>query len=154
MRNIRRDAALDLTLRRLGENQHSVAKRSIFPTLRDALCFAALLGYERDARVPLGASTVDLDGRLFANHSPTLDTMYLLGLATKRDMAILLEENEEELVTIFEEYACGGLRVIDTWFTENPVDQDGDNAIIDALRRHGYVSPPDDVGTSIVDVEF
>lgn len=154
MRNIRRSAELDLTLRRLGETQHSVAKRSIFPTLRDALCFAALLGYERDARTPLGASTVDLDGRLFVNHAPSLDTMYLLGLAAKRDMAILFDENEEELVTIFEEYASGGLRIIESWFAERPVDQDGDYAIIDALRKHGYVSPPDDVGTAIGEVEF
>ena len=83
MRSIRRSEKHDPIVRRLAENTHPSSGRSLFPTMRELLCFAAVLGFDEGTRKRLDEKTLDIDGRIFANHPPTLDLMYLLALAVK-----------------------------------------------------------------------
>ena len=68
---------------------------------------------------------------------------------------LLRDENDDKLVSIFEEYADGGLAVLKEWITETPTDPDGDRAILVALQKHGFLSVKNESAESVVaDVEF
>jgi dnd system-associated protein 4 len=149
MRGVRREKRLDeAVVRRLTEQSHSVAKGTIFPTLRDALCFAAFVGFENNKPMQITGNTVELDGRTFAGHQPSMDTLLLIALAHTKDMTILREDREDEALDIFEQFVNGGLRMIEIWLSDTPEDEDGDRAILNALRAKGYLdgSPPVEAG--------
>jgi dnd system-associated protein 4 len=84
-----------------------------------------------------------------------MQLLYLIGLAETKDVDCLRVENEDSLVTIFEEYANGGLSTLEDWLLETPSDPHGDRAIVDALNRHGFLTPtatsPED---TVAKVEF
>ncbi|MDG7001118.1 MAG: hypothetical protein JRN15_18645 [Nitrososphaerota archaeon] len=128
----------------------------IFATKRDLLCFAAVLGFDREKKGPIEAKAVEfVDSRPFENSQEAMNLMYLIGLAVTKDVDSLREENEEKLVEIFEQYADGGLSILQEWLAETPSDPHGDRAILEALKKHGYLSttgePAEDV---VADVEF
>ena len=79
--------------------------------------------------------------------------MFLIGLAETKDVDCLREENEDSLVSLFEEYADGGLEVLAEWLKETPSDPAGDRAILEALKRYGYLElqnkPPEAVAAEI-----
>lgn len=156
MREIRRPANLDFVVKRLAIERHSLTGVSIFPTIREVLCFAAMLGFQigRRLRVPADNTAIGLDGRLFAEHPDTMDTVYLIALASARDMAVLKEDHEEQVLTTFEEYAAGGLAELDSWLRETPSDTDGDTAIFNALRRNGFLTEPVPVESDLGNVDF
>jgi dnd system-associated protein 4 len=140
MRTFRRSATFDEVVERLAETPHPISKRSLFPYYRDLLCFAAVLGFDTNARHDLAENTVDfVDGRIFSNDDKALDLLYLIGLADSRDINLLREDNEDRLVTIFEQFAEGGLRTLKGWLAERPEDVDGDKAILAALHKYGYL---------------
>jgi dnd system-associated protein 4 len=128
----------------------------IFATKRDLLCFAAVLGFEEDRHGPIEAKAVDfVDSRPFENSQEAMNLLYLIGLAVTKDADALREENEEKLVEIFEQFADGGLSVIQEWLAETPSDPHGDRAILEALKKHGYLGLTDEPAEDVVaDVEF
>ncbi len=154
MRAIRRSARHEDLVRNLAETPHPQAGRAIFPTMRELLCFAAVLGFEMDKRKPLDATTKEIDGRTFEGHEQSLDLIYLLALAHEKDADILHEENDDKCVSIFEEYVDGGLDEIGAWLRECPHDPHGDTAILDALHRHGYLGGSRGVDDAVHDVQF
>jgi hypothetical protein len=82
-------------------------------------------------------------------------TINLVGLAITKDVDCLREEKDEELVTIFEEYACGGLCTLEDWLRETPSDPHSDRAIIDALKTHDFLAPTDEsIEAVVAEVEF
>jgi dnd system-associated protein 4 len=154
MRAIRRSAKHERLVRQLAEASHPVSKRSLFPTMRELLCFAAVLGFENNARKPLESETAEIDGRIFANHPPTLDLMYLIALACQREVDILRDENEEQMITTFEQYAEGGLEVLEGWLRERPDDENGDRAILSALTKYGYLGGAQPVESAMGEIKF
>jgi hypothetical protein len=79
-----------------------------------------------------------------------MNMQYLLGLAVTKDVDCLREDNEEQLVTIFEEYADGGLCTLEDWLRETPSDPHGDRAIIEALKTHGFLKPSEESIEAVV----
>ncbi len=156
MRGIRRSEQFEEMVRQLAEMQHpeAIPPRSIFPTMRDLLCFAAVLGFEYDRRHSLQAKTNEIDGRVFSNNQPTLDLLYLIALASSKDANTLREDNEEEILQIFEEYAQGGLEILDGWLKAKPEDNHGDRAILAALGKHGFLDSSKEVEAAIGDISF
>jgi dnd system-associated protein 4 len=143
MRTLKRAEGFDAPVKRLVGSPHPVTGQSIFPTFRDLLCFCAALGYENESRKPLKGNLVDfVDGRIFANHEPAVDLLYLISLAEKRDINILRDENEDEAIQIFEEYANGGLEILADWLNSKPEDLHGEKAILSALASKGYLTGP------------
>lgn len=128
----------------------------IFVTKRDLLCFAAVLGFEVKRRGEIRAKATDfVDGRPFENSQEAMNLLYLVGLAETKDVDCLREAKEEDLVTIFEEYADGGLDTLQEWLRETPSDSHGDRAIIEALKAHGFLTIPGESAESVVaEVEF
>jgi dnd system-associated protein 4 len=123
--------------------------------MRELLCFAAALGFQMQRRVPLGHDTAEVDARVWENLDSAVDMVYLVGLAGAQDIAILQPDRENELVEIFEQYANGGLQILNEWLLTEGGDVYGDQAILTALRREGLLlegSKP--LGKAISDVVF
>ena len=155
MRNVRRPAEHEPLFKRFTETSHPESERPIFTTQRDFLCFAAVLGFHAGERTSLGPKTLDLDGRVFDNHEASRDIVYLVALAGSREPGILHPEREDDLVAVFEEFAATGLRVINDWLIACPDDHIGDQAILTALKREGFLGdskPP--VNVALQEVNF
>lgn len=139
MRTLKRTAASDAVVKRLGGSSHPITGQPIFATYRDLLCFCAVLGFDKGLRKPLEGELVDfVDGRIFSNHETSVDLLYLLALAETRDMFVLRDDNEDSTSQIFEEYANGGIQILTDWLKQRPEDIDGDKAILAGLLSGGY----------------
>jgi len=113
----------------------------LFGTIRDLLCFAAFLGFHLNRRESLeGHQTEVIPEEVFSKNEDALDCLRLVSLAEAKDQSIFEEERLNEMVQIFEEYAHGGMRVIQRYIMELPTDILGADAIIEGLRRDGLVS--------------
>ncbi|MDY6781664.1 MAG: DNA phosphorothioation-associated protein 4 [Cyanobacteriota bacterium] len=89
-----------------------------FQTYADAIAFAAALGFRHKKRSPLDGSIssepspISLDVFVTRGHFPELE---LLAIATAQNPAILSTfdaEAEAQRITLFEEYANGGLELL------------------------------------------
>jgi dnd system-associated protein 4 len=155
MRAIRRDIKHESIVRQLAEAANPTTKRSLFPTMRELLCFAGALGFQMNKKVPLGDKTAEVDSRIFENLDSAMDMVYLVALGGARDVGILQPDREEELVEIFEQYANGGLQILDEWLRAQGGDLYGDQAILTALRREGLLREgPKPLGQAMSDVVF
>lgn len=148
MRGIKRSEQFEDIVRMLAEGQ------SVFPTMRELMLFAAVLGFEHDRKRPLQSQTNEIDGRIFSGSAQALDFLYLIALAGERNVDVLREENEEKMIEIFEQYAQGGFEIIAGWLSEKPEDLNGDQALLSGLARNGFLSAPSDVDNVIENVSF
>jgi dnd system-associated protein 4 len=84
-----------------------------FPTMRDALLLAAAIGFSRDRRAALGESgeRIDYETLTAPNYADTFVGM-LAAVNSPNDAEVLDSERLPERILIFEEYASGGLDVI------------------------------------------
>ncbi|WP_430425104.1 hypothetical protein [Phenylobacterium sp.] len=154
MRSIKWQKSYETMVRRLAETPHPQSKKSIFPTMRELICFAAMLGFEKETHVPLNGDTLEIDYRIWQNSELALDLLFLIPLAHRQSADILREDAEDEMTEIFENYANGGLEILKGWMNEKPDDLNGDRAILAALQKHGFLQlekKPEDV---LADVEF
>lgn len=80
------------------------------------LFFAAMVGYKNGRREPLSSTQTGEGIRQdsFANNPVWLGTVYLLGLVETGGTDVLraTEDSEDERIKIFEEYANGGLAIL------------------------------------------
>ena len=113
----------------------------MFPTLREALTFCAVLGYKERRRRPLdtSAGTEDIAGAQYFNNE-AVDTLFALALAETRGSDILRIEHEKDCVQIYEEYANGGLDLVQSW-VDRFADVDVEQAVWRGLNSIG-VRPP------------
>ena len=56
LRNINRSDEHEDFVQKLAVRNHPIKKRSIFPTIKDLLCFAAMLGFSEGKRIPLSST--------------------------------------------------------------------------------------------------
>jgi dnd system-associated protein 4 len=86
-----------------------------FETLKDVLVYAASLGLQKNTREEFKETSEPINLHIF---SGTFDVMVLNLIAIKEsgDPRIMANERSDDRVKIFEEYACGGLGVIDNHF--------------------------------------
>lgn len=93
----------------------------LFPEYRDVVMFAAMVGYKQDETKKPDSQGKTLPMRVF--ESARYDELiFLVALMNKQDANILrkddYQDNENEVVEIFESYANGGLKVISSWISE------------------------------------
>lgn len=105
---VRRAADKDDVLRAL------VGAGSPFPTYRDALVFAAALGWQQKRRNPLGIQNTGEPIRwsTMTNRLGTEDLVDMIAAAAADDAQILTAPRLGERIRIFEEYANGGLEYL------------------------------------------
>ncbi len=97
---------------------------------------------------------MEIDGRIFESHRQSEDLIYLIALAEKKDAEVLREGNEDAAIAVFEEYADGGFDILSEWLRERPEDQAGDQAILAALSKYGFLQQSRDVEAAISDISF
>ncbi len=102
--NINRSRIYESLVQRLSMQKLPGADRTLFPTIRELLCFAALLGYSEGRRVPLdrGAGTEDVSYQQF-ERGDAEDLIWLIALAETKDPEILKDGEEGRCAEIFEE---------------------------------------------------
>lgn len=154
MRSIRWQKNHEALVRRLAETPHPANKKSIFPTMRELISFAAMLGFEMDNHPALKGDTLEIDWRIWQNNQLAMDLLFLIPLAHRQSAEILREEAEEELIQVFEEYANGGLEILQGWMNEKPDDLNGDRAILAALQKRGFLQPTKQAEDVLADIEF
>lgn len=111
--NIHRSRIHEEMVQRLATQKLPGADRTLFPTIRELLCFAALLGYSEKRRIPLdrNAGIEDVSYQQF-ERGDAEDLIYLIALADTKDPDVLRDGEESRCAEIFEEYANGGLQIL------------------------------------------
>nr|NUR36598.1 hypothetical protein [Sphingomonas sp.] len=123
---VKRSKAFEATLQKLGGKE-----ASMFPTLREALTFCAMLGYKERRRLALdpNAGTEDIAGAQYQLND-AVDALFALALAEAKTSDILRPDREKDCVQIYEEYANGGLELVQSW-----IDRYADVSVEDAVWR-------------------
>lgn len=137
--NINRSRQYEDVVQLLAAQKLPGSERSLFPTIRELLCFAALLGYSEKRRVPLDRSkgVEDVSYQQF-ERGDSEDLIYLIALADTHDPEILKDGEEGRCAEIFEEYANGGLGIIKDAVLRSG-GEDPNRAILELLRSKGYL---------------
>lgn len=95
--------------------------KGIFPTLKDAMVFAAGLGYRRGNRKSFNKSSEPIEIDVFrGDYDRTI--MNILAVDETADPNMIAPSSEEDRVRIFEEYANGGLDILDREIREGKQD--------------------------------
>lgn len=133
---VKRSKLYEQTLQRLGGKD-----ATMFPTLREALTFCAMLGYKERRKRPLSpdAGTEDIAGAQY-HLNDAVDVIFALALADSKSSDILRADREKECVQIYEEYANGGLELVQSWI-DRFADVDVEMAVWRGLNSIG-VQPP------------
>lgn len=117
----------DYRVRRPGDKEPLITRLTsgdskTFPTIKDLLVFSAALGRSHDRRTPLaaaGSDPVRLD--TFTRDSSVDYFMFALAISeVPDDPEIVAEERTADRIKIFEEYANGGLDVLQGLLNARP----------------------------------
>lgn len=111
----------------------------MFSTLRDALSFAAALGYHEGRRWKLDEKfgREDIQSSVY-NGNDAIDLIFAIALAEAKNAEILKHTNEKDCILIFEEYANGGLALLSEWLETYP-DVDIEVAIWKGLKTINFL---------------
>lgn len=152
--NINRSVVHETMVQRLCMEKLPYSTRSLFPTIREFLCFAALLGYSEKRRVPLDKDkgVEDVSYQQF-ERGDVDDLIYLIALSATKDPEILKDGRESECAEIFEEYANGGMEIIKDWILQSGGEYP-DRAIIEGLVEKKYLGTNDRVDIDNLDITF
>ena len=142
--NINRSRIHEDMVQRLAMQKLPNTERTLFPTIRELLCFAALLGYSEKRRVPIDKEkgVEDVSYQQF-ERGDAEDLIYLIALAETRDPEILKDGEESRCAEIFEEYANGGLHILGEALRRGGGEYP-DRDILELLKEHGYLSKEED----------
>lgn len=138
--NINRSRVHEDMVQRLAMEKLPGTDRTLFPTIRELLCFAALLGYSENRRLPLDKEkgVEDVSYQQF-ERGDAEDLIYLIALADTKDPEILKDGEESRCAEIFEEYANGGLQILGEALRRGGGEYP-DRDILELLKEHGYLS--------------
>jgi len=141
--NINRSRIHEDMVQRLAMLKLPGADRTLFPTIRELLCFAALLGYSENRRIPLDREpgTEDVSYQQF-ERGDAEDLIYLIALAETKDPEILKDGRESSCAEIFEEYANGGLQILRDAMLQSGGEYP-DRDILELLHKSGYLNAED-----------
>ena len=135
MRRVRRPAQHDQLMKRLA------GEEGPFSTLAEVLTFAAGLGYSEGRREPLTASGEQIDFDVFQRLGVE-GLIDMLAAAVHDDVAILSPDQYDERLTVFEEFANGGLDILQSRLAQSKADLDSLLTVV--LDRESDVESHDD----------
>jgi dnd system-associated protein 4 len=141
--NINRSRVHEEMVQRLAVQKLPGTDRTLFPTLRELLCFAALLGYSENRRIPLDREkgVEDISYQQF-ERGDAEDLIYLIALAETKDPEILKDGEEGRCAEIFEEFANGGLQIIHEALVSGG-NEYPDRHILEFLKERNYLNADD-----------
>lgn len=142
--NINRSRIHEDMVQRLAMLKLPGTERTLFPTIRELLCFAALLGYSEKRRLPLDKDkgVEDVSYQQF-ERGEAEDLIYLIALAETKDPEILKDGEEGQCALIFEEYANGGLQIMREAMLRGGGEYP-DRDILELLKERKYLNLDDD----------
>lgn len=137
--NINRSRLYEDIVQRLAAQSLPGTDRRLFPTIRELLCFAAVLGYSEGRKVPLDKSqgVEDVSYQQFDRVGDD-NLIYLIALADSQDVNVIREDNEDECARIFEEYVNGGLGLIKDYLLRDGGEYP-DRALTRLLHERGFL---------------
>jgi dnd system-associated protein 4 len=140
--NINRSRLHEDLVQRLSMQNVPGSDRKLFPTIRELLCFAALLGFSEQRRVPLdrSAGVEDISYQQFERDPAAEDLLWTIAVAETEDTEVLREGEEARCAMIFEEYANGGLGLIKDFLLRNGGEYP-DRALMALLKERKYLQP-------------
>jgi dnd system-associated protein 4 len=150
--NVYRSQAIENTLQLIAGAGKDT---KLFPTLRDALSFAATLGYQEGRKLPLDPNVGrdDIQSPVY-NNNEAVDIIFSIGIADTGSVDILKPENEKDCIKIFEEYANGGMHLIQEWI-EKYADMSIEDAIWRGLKSINFIpEKKDENSTNPTEPEF
>ncbi len=148
LRDIRRSSEFDDIFNRLGSREYKWPGGQrpdgapLFGTIRELMCFAAFLGFHCDRREKIEGPTLAVPEEVFAKNEDALESVRMIALAKWEDQEIFGEDKIDDMVTIFEEYAHGGMKIIQRFLVDLPTDVLGADAIIEGLRKENLLDRP------------
>lgn len=123
----------------------TASKLGVFREIWRLLIFAAQVGMKNEKREPLIGidSGKGIDQSTFGNCPAWPGILYLMGLAVTDDSEILAgsEDAEDQRLNTFQEYANGGLMLLEEFFSNRSVDLDGMLAFIDTQMYQNELKP-------------
>ncbi|MEI9850117.1 MAG: DNA phosphorothioation-associated protein 4 [Sphingomonas sp.] len=139
--NINRSRLYEDIVQKLAAMPLPGSERRLFPTIRELLCFAALLGFSEQRRLPLDRSqgVEDISYQQF-ERGDAENLIFLIALAETEDPDILREGEEAKCAEIFEEYANGGLAIIKDHLLRAGGEYP-DKALMSMLAERKYLVP-------------
>jgi dnd system-associated protein 4 len=138
--NINRSRLHEEFVQRLSMQKVPGSDRSLFPTIRELLCFAALLGFSEQRRVPLdrASGVEDISYQQFERDPAAEDVLWTIALAETQNIDVLREGEEAQCAQIFEEYANGGLMLMKDFLIRNGGEYP-DRALLALLKERKYL---------------
>lgn len=138
--NINRSRIYESIVQQLAGQPLPGSDRRLFPTIRELLCFAALLGFSEKRKIPLDRSEgiEDISYQQFERED-SVNLIFLIALADTQDVNVLREDNEIQCAAIFEEYANGGLAIIKDSLIRSGGEYP-DRALMALLRERNYLT--------------
>jgi dnd system-associated protein 4 len=118
-----------------------------FGEIRDVLTFAAAFGYAAGRRDPFESSGEAIRWETFKNRRGTEILVAMLALAGSEDPGVVSERRFEEQIRIFEEYANGGLTLLEEALEQSP--QQARDAVLSLVQNElsaDEPSEPDPLG--------
>ncbi len=111
----------------------------IFKEIWKLLLFAAQIGMRNNASARLTATDAGkgIDQSTFGNCPAWPGVLYLMTLAETQNVTCLSgsSDAEDERISVFQEYANGGLAILQDFFSGRPIDLDGLLAFIETQRE-------------------
>ena len=124
-----------------------------FQTLREAIVFAAALGFARGRREPFNESEEPIRWDLFQDVGA--DSLAAMVAASGTDeIGILSPDRIDEQITAFEEYANGGLSELDVLLDSQPERLPPDVILDLVLAEEGLEGPRPELDLDSIAEEF
>jgi dnd system-associated protein 4 len=119
---------------------------TVFGSMGDVISFAALYGFFKKSRVIIQKPS-KIIAQIRPEHIAT-NVVEIVALLDSKQMAILTESSSDDAVTIFEEYANGGLELMKNILKEQKISSVQVNALLAEIAcsdksDNSFISPED-----------
>jgi dnd system-associated protein 4 len=113
----------------------------VFREIWRLLLFSAMLGARAGRRISLGDvdSGKGIDQSTFGNCGAWPGVVHLLAIVEKQESTVLADVSEEARIAMFEEYANGGLEILQEHFNTAPLRV---QSLIDLTEKFGTQTTP------------
>jgi dnd system-associated protein 4 len=139
IRRVRRPVQHEQLIKRLASDEGP------FSTLAEVLTFAAGLGYAEGRREEFSGSGDQIDFDVFQRLGVE-GFIEMLAAAVHEDVGILSRERADERLTVFEEFANGGLEVLQSRLAQSKADLDSLLSIVLERESEGVTRGHESAG--------
>lgn len=153
MAQIWRDKQYTQLADRLVDKATGYCGQKIFPSYRELMVFAAMVGFHHGKNSPVNEKGYEIPQRVFeSNESDAY--VYLCALQDQKSGEIFRENNDNDCWKIFESYANSGLEIIDNWLLDSPGDIDGVETILIEMKKIAASMKPSQDSPDPQGIEF